>query len=80
MLSSGKSEIVHGKILRLIYGPRQCLLTTYRMLCPFHISDFNDETVKFEIGTSSIGKQKIKFHEVSLFERITPTFDIFSLL
>uniref|UniRef100_A0A914YCA6 Glycosyltransferase family 92 protein n=1 Tax=Panagrolaimus superbus TaxID=310955 RepID=A0A914YCA6_9BILA len=66
MLISGKSQIVRGNLMRLIYGPRQCLLTTYRMVCPFQIADVNDETVKFEIGTSSIGNQKIKFHEFSL--------------
>uniref|UniRef100_A0AC35GGG0 Glycosyltransferase family 92 protein n=1 Tax=Panagrolaimus sp. PS1159 TaxID=55785 RepID=A0AC35GGG0_9BILA len=64
-LSSGKTEIVRGNIKPLIKGPWQCLLTTYRMICPFYAAK-NDETVKFEIGANSIIGQKLEFHEFTL--------------
>uniref|UniRef100_A0AC35GAP6 Glycosyltransferase family 92 protein n=1 Tax=Panagrolaimus sp. PS1159 TaxID=55785 RepID=A0AC35GAP6_9BILA len=63
---SNKIEKVDGTVLELVYGPKQCLLTTFRLYCPFYASKNNEKTVKYEIGIKNLVDQKIEFHEFSL--------------
>uniref|UniRef100_A0A7E4VKG6 Glycosyltransferase family 92 protein n=1 Tax=Panagrellus redivivus TaxID=6233 RepID=A0A7E4VKG6_PANRE len=50
-LASGKSERSRGKVLEIIYGPRQCKLTVFRLTCLFPAR--NEELADFNVGMPS---------------------------
>ena len=68
-LSSGRTELVLGNVLELVYGPRQCMLTTFRLFCPFSPSIVGEETLKYEIGTRNLIHLEMEFQEVSCWRR-----------
>ena len=63
-LVDGSVEYTGGIVQKLIYGPRQCKLTLFRLMCPFYSGNLA-ETLSYEIGMKNKELGMTEYKEVS---------------
>ncbi|KAE9554113.1 hypothetical protein FO519_002650 [Halicephalobus sp. NKZ332] len=64
-LVDGSVEWTRGRVQPLIYGPSQCKMTTFRLVCPFYSGNLA-ETLSYEIGMKNKELQIMEFRNFSL--------------